>query len=509
MSDEPASAKTEESITAPSLIEALIPVTLLVILLALSVYLYGLDSSSGPIQVSLLTTSLFAGLLASRRGVSFDSLRIAIIEGISAGLGAIFILLGVGALLGIWNMGGTIATVVYYGLDLLKPSYFYFAVSIVCAITGLVTGSSWTTAGTLGVAFVGIAKVLGMDPAITAGAAISGAYMGDKMCPLSETTVLVPSITGAKLSAHIKAMMWTVVPSFCIAALLFLILSLRAHPSSTALDTTQVKATLDATYNIGLITLLPIVILIVLSVLRFPPFVAIYLTALGSGVLACFTQTARVEAFVADPSLGPLLTAFKAIVSAAGTGYSLETGNPSVDKLFSGGGMSSMLTTLWLIIGALTFGAVMERAGYLNSLVTPMLHHATSEGRLTLAVAGSAIGLNILAGDQYVADVIPARTFREEFQRRGYRPETLSRIVEDNGTVTSVLIPWNTCGAYHSAVLGVSTFAYFPYCFFNLINPLLSIVYGFLGFRMEKFKDGEPGSGVVPNVSASAGGGLS
>jgi len=509
MSGNPSSSTTEKERPAPSFREALVPVVLLVVLLATSVYLYGLDSSGGPIQVSLFTTSLFAALLASRRGVSFDNLRIAIIEGISAGLSAIFILLAVGALLGIWNMGGTIATVVYYGLDLLKPSYFYFAVSIVCAITGLVTGSSWTTAGTLGVAFVGISKVLGMDPAITAGAAISGAYMGDKMCPLSETTVLVPSITGAKLSAHIKAMMWTVIPSFCIAAVLFLILSLRANPSTTALDTTQVKATLDATYNIGLVTLLPIVILIVLSVLRFPPFVAIYLTALGSGVLACFTQRDRVDAFVADPSLGPVLTGIKAIISAAAMGFTLDTGNPSIDTLFSGGGMSSMLTTLWLIIGALTFGAVMERAGYLNSLVTPMLNHATSEGRLTLAVAGSAIGLNILAGDQYVADVIPARTFKDEFRNRGYRPETLSRIVEDNGTVTSVLIPWNTCGAYHAAVLGVATFDYLPYCFFNLINPLLSMIYGFLGFRMEKYKDGELDDQGLPVTSTAATGGLS
>jgi NhaC family Na+:H+ antiporter len=506
MSEEPASSTNEEAVRAASLCEALVPVGLLVVLLALSVYLYGLDSSSGPIQVSLFTASLFAAMIAARRGVTFDNVRLAIIEGISAGLSAIFILLAVGALLGIWNMGGTIATVIYYGLDLLKPSYFYFAVSIVCAVTGLVTGSSWTTAGTLGVAFVGISSVLGMNGAITAGAAISGAYMGDKMCPLSETTVLVPSITGAKLSAHIRAMMWTVLPSFAIAAVLFLILSVTADPATTSLDTDQAKAALDSTYNIGLITLLPIVLLIALSVLRFPPFVAIYLTALGSGVLACFTQRAVVEAFVNDPNLGIVLTSIKAIVSAAGTGFALDTGNPSIDSLFSGGGMASMLSTLWLIIGALTFGAVMERAGYLHALVTPLLNHATSPGRLTLAVAGSAIGLNVLAGDQYVADVIPARTFKDEFRKRGYRPETLSRIVEDNGTVTSVLIPWNTCGAYHAAVLGIATFDYLPYCFFNLINPLLSIVYGFLGFRMEKFKDGEPDNEVVPGIGAAGGG---
>ena len=475
----------------PSVLESLVPVVSLIVLLASSVILYGLDSSNGAIQISLLSAALIAALMASHRGISFDELRIATVEGISSGLSAIFILLAVGALLGAWNMGGTIATVVYYGLDLLKPSYFYLAVCVLSAITGLVTGSSWTTAGTLGVAFIGISKVLGMDPHITAGATISGAYFGDKICPLSETTVLVPSITGATVSKHIRAMMWTVIPSLAISMVLFLILSLTSNVSSTAIDTGQVKATLDSIYTIGPITLLPIVLLIVLSVLKLPPFVAIYLTAAASSVLACFTQTDIVKAFVNDPSLGTLGTALTAIFSSMANGFTLKSGIPQIDDLFSGGGMSSMLTTLWLILAALAFGAVMERAGYLNALVQPLLRKSSSPGGLTVAVAGSAIGLNILAGDQYVADVIPARTFSPEFKKQGYRPETLSRIVEDTGTVTSVLIPWNTCGAYHAAVLGVATFDYLPYCFFNLINPIISIVYGFLGFRMEKFTESE------------------
>ena len=483
----------------PSLTEALIPVVVLIVLLALSVFLYGLDSSNGAIQISLFTAATVAALLAARRGISYDNIRNAVVEGLSAGTGAIFILLAVGALLGVWNMGGTIATVIYYGLDLLKPSYFYFAVCIICAITGFITGSSWTTAGTLGVAFIGISQILGMDSAITAGAAISGAYMGDKMCPLSETTVLVPSITGATVSAHIKAMAWTVIPSFSIAAVLFLILSLRADVSSEAIDTSMAKATLNSAFNIGPITLLPIVLLVLLTLLKLPPFIAIYLTAIGSGILACLTQPDVVNAFVADPSLGTVGKSLEAVISAMANGFSLDSGNVQIDDLFSGGGMSSMLTTLWLIIGALAFGAVMERAGYLQRLVEPLLAHAHSGGKLSLAVAGSAIGLNILAGDQYVADVIPARTFSPEFKKRGYRPETLSRIVEDNGTVTSVLVPWNSCGAYHAAVLGVATFDYLPYCFFNLINPLISILYGFLGFRMEKFDSGEAHSiGEIP-----------
>jgi NhaC family Na+:H+ antiporter len=490
----------------PSLLEALVPVAVLIVLLAISVWLYGLDSSGGAIQVSLFTAATVTALMASRRGVPFENLRIAVVEGISAGLSAIFILLAVGALLGAWNMGGTIATVIYYGLDLLEPSYFYFAVCVICAVTGLVTGSSWTTAGTLGVAFIGIGQILGMDPAITAGAAISGAYMGDKMCPLSETTVLVPSMTGATVSAHIRAMMWTVLPSFGIAAVLFLILSWQADVSSTAIDTSEAQASLDAVFNIGPLTLAPIVLLIVLTILKLPPFVAIYLTAIASSIFACFTQRDVVEAFVDDPDLSTLSTSLKAVISSMATGFSLDSGVPQIDALFSGGGMSSMLTTLWLIIGALAFGAVMERAGYLHRMVEPLIAHANTPGKLSASVAGSAIGLNVLAGDQYVADVIPARTFSPEFRRQGYRPETLSRIVEDNGTVTSVLVPWNTCGAYHAAVLGVSTFDYFPYCFFNLINPAISLIYGFLGFRMIKYDDVNSNTGPAVAETPIAGG---
>ena len=383
MSDTPSQSDRSPA-PEPSLVEALVPVALLIVLLAASVWLYGLDSSSGAIQVSLFTAATVTALMAARRGVSFEELRIAAVEGISAGLSAIFILLAVGALLGVWNMGGTIATVIYYGLDLLEPSYFYFAVAVICALTGLVTGSSWTTAGTLGVAFIGIAQILGMDTAITAGAAISGAYMGDKMCPLSETTVLVPSITGATVSAHIRAMMWTVLPSFGIAAVLFLILSWRAEASSTAIDTSQAQATLDSVFNIGPITLAPIVLLIVLSVLRLPPFIAIYLTALGSALLACFTQPDVVESFVNDPDLGTIGMNLKAIISSTATGFSLDSGVPQIDSLFTGGGMSSMLVTLWLIIGALAFGAVMERAGYLHRLVEPLIERADTPGKLSL-----------------------------------------------------------------------------------------------------------------------------
>jgi NhaC family Na+:H+ antiporter len=426
----------------------------------------------------------------------------AIIGGISSAMGAIFILLAVGALIGTWNMSGTIPTIVDYGLRVLDPAWFYVAVAIICAVTGAVTGSSWTTAGTLGVAFVGIAHVLGVSPEITAGAVISGSYFGDKMSPLSETTILTPSLVGGVTTGeHIRAMAWTTGPAFAIALVLFLGISLSEDATASSVDIDSAQATLQQTYNISAINLLPLVVLIGFSILKFPAFLSIFLTALFSGILACFTQYDNViqfarnpdlrAPFAADPDLSAPFALIKGIYAAMGTGYESTSGVESVDTLFSGGGMSGMLLTVWLILGALGFGAVMERAGFLNKLVQGVIAKAKSGGKLVATVVGTAIGLNIIAADQYIAIVLPARTFRLEFKRRRYKPRVLSRVVEDSGTVTSVLIPWNSCGAYHTGVLGISTFEYAPYCFLNILNPIISLIYGFTGFRMEKYGPGE------------------
>jgi len=476
----------------PSLLDALIPVVALIALIALSVYLFGLDATSGPLQIAIFTAMVVAGLIAHKNGLNYVVLGDAIIGGVSSALGAIFILLAVGALIGTWNMAGTIPTIVDYGIRVLDPAWFYVAVAIICAVTGSVTGSSWTTAGTLGVAFVGIAHILGVSPEITAGAVISGSYFGDKMSPLSETTILTPSLVGGVTTGeHIRGMLWTTGPSFVIALVIFLGISLSENPSASSVDISAAQATLQQSFNISAINLLPLVILIGFSLIKFPAFLSIYLTALFSGILATITQHDNVIQFANDPSLSSPAALIKGIYAAMATGYVSTSGVESIDTLFSGGGMSSMLLTVWLILGALGFGAIMERAGFLNKLVEGVLTRAKSGGALVTTVIFSAIGLNIIAADQYIAIVLPTRTFRAEFKRRGYKPRVLSRVVEDSGTVTSVLIPWNSCGAYHTGVLGISTFEYAPYCFFNILNPIISLIYGFTGFRMEKYKPGE------------------
>jgi NhaC family Na+:H+ antiporter len=429
---------------------------------------------------------MVAGLVAFKNGHTVAALRDAAIGGVTSAMGAIFILLAVGALIGAWNMAGTIPTVVSYGIALLRPAIFYAAVALICAAVGAVTGSSWTTAGTLGVAFLGMAPILGSSPTIAAGAVISGAYMGDKMSPLSETTVLVPSLVGGvTVSQHIRGMLWTVVPSFGAAFLIYLVIGILDDPASSAIGVDAARDTLAEAFDISPLNLLPLALLIVVTLYKVPPFLGIFAVAVFSAILACFTQRDAVAAFVDEPGQGVVLDSVEAVYRALANGFESASGNATIDGLFSSGGMSSMLTTVWLILGALSFAAIMEEAGFLNRLIAPIIDRAHTDAGAITSVAATSVGLNVVTGDQYVAVVLPSRVFRPEFARRGLAPRTLSRTVEDTGTVTSPLVPWNSCGAYMTGVLGVPTVQYLPFAFFNLLNPLVALVYAFTGFRVE------------------------
>jgi NhaC family Na+:H+ antiporter len=388
---------------------------------------------------------------------------------------AVFILLAIGALMGTWNMAGTIPTIVYYGLGVLNATWFYLATAFICGLVGLATGSSWTTAGTLGVAFVAIAPLVGASQVIAAGAVISGAYFGDKMTPISETTVLVPSLVGGVTTQeHIGAMVWTSGVAFAIALVLFALIGVVAPVSTTSFDTATAQATLASEFNIGPINLLPLVLLLILSIRKAPAFLSVFASALFAGVLAVY--------------------------KALATGFVSTTGNGTIDALFSRGGMASMLTTIWLVLSALSFAGIMEDAGFLERLIRPVVARARWTGGLIFAVLATGIGLNIVAGDQYVADVLPARIYRDEFTKRGLTPRMLSRAVEDSGTVTSPLVPWNTCGAYMAGVLGVATSAYLPLCFFNLLSPVISLLYGITGFQIEHLP-GPSGAGEAAETA--------
>jgi Na+:H+ antiporter, NhaC family len=487
-------AETRHRLRDPSLADAIIPLVALVVLIAGSLALFGLDALDGPIQVALVLSAMVAALVVLRKGHSWSDVQASGQRALSSITSAVFILLAVGALIGTWNLSGTIPTLVYYGIQVLSPAWYYAASALICGVIAMSIGSSWTTAGTIGVGLVGIAVMLGVSPAITAGAVISGAYLGDKLSPLSETTVLTAQMVKVDVYQHIKRQAWTSIPAFMIAFVLFLLLGLWVGPPlAHTVGTTAELHALGDIYWITPLNLLPLLLLVVLSARKAPASLALAASAIFAGILGVFTQHTVVRGFVDHPGLDPVRASIRAIWQAMASGFSMRSGIPEVDQLLSRGGMSSMLYTLWLIIGAVTFGTLIEEFGLINRLIDPMIRAARGTGRLYVTVFASAFGLNIIAGDQYIALVLPSRVFRAEFARRGLAPTNLSRLAADSGTVTSPLVPWNSCGAFMGAVLGVSTLLYVPYAFFCIASPLLSVIYGFTGFKIEKVESVAPG----------------
>ena len=476
---------------SPSLFDALIPIAALVLMLAISVYLFGSDSSSGPNQIVLTMAAAIASIVGIRNGYKWFDLQGAIIAGIGTAMIAILILLSVGALIGTWLMAGTVPSLIYYGMQMLSPQWFFAAACLICAIAALATGSSWTVAGTLGVALIGVSMGLGLSPAIAAGAIVSGAYFGDKMSPLSDTTNLAPAVVGTDIFTHIRHMVWTTGPSFTVALVLFALIGLGTDPQADSAALAQLMLTLDQSFNISAVAMLPLAVVFYMAYKKVPPLPTILFGALLGGVLAVILQPEGVLRFADSPELSRGMAMTKGVWLALSDGYVSTTGVAEVDNLLTRGGMSSMLVPIWLIITALAFGAVLEHTGMLQRLVDGALKRAKSTGSLITTVVLSCIGINIVAADQYIAIVLPGKMYRAEFARRRLEPKNLSRVIEDAGTLTSPLVPWNTCGAYMAATLGVGTLAYLPFAFFNLINPLVSIVYGFTGFTIVKMDEGD------------------
>lgn len=482
---------TASSKQEPGLAQSLIPVVVLIALLSASVYLYGDGSSSGPNQIALILAAMVAAALGARNGYTWKELQKGIVHGISLSTGAVLILLMVGSLIGTWILSGTVPAMIYYGLSILSPDWFYAAALIICAVVALATGSSWTTAGTIGVALIGIATVQGLHLGLAAGAIISGAYFGDKMSPLSDTTNLAPAMAGTDLFTHIRHMVWTTAPSILLALLLFGVIGLRLGGATDAPEIAAMQAEIAAQFNVGWYVLLPAVLVVVLVVRKVPAFPALFIGALTGCLFAVLFQRPAVLQSVGETDLTPALAILKGTWTALFDGYTSSSGNAALDELLTRGGMSSMLNTVWIIISAMMFGAVMETTQMLQRIAAAILSTVRGSGSLIAATLGTSIGMNIIASDQYIAIVLPGRMFRAEFRRRGLRAKNLSRTLEDGGTITSPLVPWNTCGAFMAGTLGVPTLVYLPFAFFNLINPLVALVYGFTGFTIEKIPPGE------------------
>ncbi|MFJ9390684.1 Na+/H+ antiporter NhaC [Nocardioides sp. NPDC101246] len=471
----------------PSLIDSLLPLAALALLIGGALTLFGLDALDGPIQVALMLCCAIAALIAMKNGHDFAAVQETGRGALASVTSAIFILLAVGALIGVWNLSGTIPTLVYYGIQILSPGWYYVATAVICGVVALCIGSSWTTAATIGVGLVGIAGLIGVSPEITAGAVISGAYLGDKTSPLSETTILTAQIVGVDVHEHIRRQVWTSVPAFLIALVVFTVLGVTGSDTVSQAETDSDLSRLDEVFWITPLALLPIVLLGYLSIRKVPASIALLASTLFAGVLGALLQPGVYADFVAGAG-NVVVESVKAVWLAMANGFSIATGIPDVDRLLSRGGMDSMLLTIWLILGAVTFGALLEEFGLIDRLVQPMIRAARSTGRLFLTVFACAFGLNVVAGDQYIALVLPSRIFRAEFARRGLAPTNLSRLAADSGTVTSPLVPWNSCGAFMGATLGVSTLLYLPYAVFCYASPALSVLYGVTGFRVEKIE---------------------
>ncbi|MCI5107999.1 MAG: Na+/H+ antiporter NhaC [Pseudomonadales bacterium] len=455
----------------------------LICLLSLSVFLFGEDASYGPNQIALCFGAAVAAMIGWRNGQTWSEIEESIVTGITVSMKPILILFSVGLLIGSWIMSGTVPTMIYYSLLILDPAIFYMATCIICALIALSIGSSWTVAGTVGIALIGAAAGLGLSVEITAGAIISGAYFGDKMSPLSETTNLAPAVAGTDLFTHIGHMVWTTLPSITIALILFAIIGFNIDGTDNAENLAITMQLLDENFVLNPLMLLPVIVLLVMANKRLPPIPTIMTGAfIGVGLALIFQRPAIFN--LAGEAPNAFFALFKGVWYTLFDGFVLDSGNATLDDLMTRGGMSSMLNTVWLILCAMVFGAVMDHTGLLRCLVTYALSFVHSTGSLIATTIATCIGANIITSDQYIAVVLPGRMYKLEYENRNLDMKNLSRTLEDAGTVTSPLVPWNTCGAYMAGTLGVATFAYLPYCFFNLINPVVAMIYGFTNFKV-------------------------
>lgn len=478
---------------------AFIPALVLIGLMGCAVWLFGDASAAGPAQIVLLVAAGAANIIGLCYGMKWSALEEAVVHSVSRAIPASLILLAVGALIGTWMMSGTAPAMIYYGLGLISPQWFYPAAALICASVSVSIGSSWTTAGTVGLALVGAATIMGLSPEVTAGAVVGGSYFGDKLSPLSDSTNLAAAVVGVNLFDHVRHMLTTTIPSLIIATLIFAGFSLSQGGAAASVDAiAQTRETLKAAYELGPVTMLPLVVVFVLAIRKFPPYPTIAFGALLGGLVAVFRQPEIVRAF-ADPAgeLPYAAAMLKGVWQALSTGFRSSLGDAELDRLLTRGGMSSMMTIIWMVIAALSFAASMESTGLLERLTAPLIARIRGVGSLVTATVFSAIAMNIFSATQYMAIIIPGRMYVKEYKKRGLAPVNLSRTVEDAGTMTSALVPWTTCGVFMAGALGVPTLDYLPFAFINLLNPLLAIIYGFAGIALIKAKNTAPESAAV------------
>lgn len=467
-----------------SIWEALIPVIALIGMLGFNVYVYGDDSLSGSNQFILLLGGAIAAIVGFYNKIKYDTMIDAVAGNVQSTTGAILILLMVGALAGTWMVSGIIPTMIYYGLQILNPTIFLGACVIICSVISIATGSSWTTSATVGIALIGIAEALGISVGMTAGAILSGAYFGDKLSPLSDTTNLAPAMAGTDLFTHIRYMTLTTVPTILITLVIFIIIGLNLDVSGTT-DTSSILTSIESAFTISPWLFVVPVVVIALIIKKVSPLIALLLGTL-LGALAALIFQPEIIAQIAGTENLNFISGYQGIMNAITVDTSVVTDNENLNDLFSSGGMAGMLGTIWLIICAMVFGGIMEAIGALAKISEALLNLFHTTFGLFASTVMSCLALNATASDQYLAIVVPGKMFAKAYRDKGLAPENLSRTLEDSGTVTSVLVPWNTCGAYHSGVLGVPVLSYMGYAFFNYLSPFMTLLFAALGLKIKQ-----------------------
>jgi Na+:H+ antiporter, NhaC family len=472
---------------SPSFFIALLPIVVLVGLLVLNVKIYGEDATYGSNQIALIIATAIAAVIGLRLGFTWKKLEKGIVKSIKSALPAILILLLIGSLAGTWMISGIVPTMIYYGLEIINPSIFLVAACIVSAIVAMATGSSWSTIATVGLALIGVGEALGFHLPMVAGAIISGAYFGDKMSPLSDTTNLAPAMAGTDLFTHIRYMALTTVPSIFLTLIIFLILGFTIDTTTNAASVENIMNTIQGKFYVSPILLLVPVIVVVLIIKKVSAVPALLIGTLLGAFAAVLFQPDIIQQIAGETSSYGM-SSYKASMNAMfGKISILEEGN-SMERLLKTRGMEGMMNTIWLIICAMAFGGVMEACGLLQKITKSVVKMAKSTGSLIATTAGTCVFFNATASDQYLAIVVPGRMFADTYEERGLAPQNLSRTLEDSGTVTSVLFPWNTCGAAQSSILHVATGEYWMYCFFNLISPAMTMIFGYFNIKIAKLK---------------------
>lgn len=470
----------------PSPLLSLVPLIILVTMLGVTIHLFGSDALAGGSQICLLTASaicVWIGMMGYGR--TWKEFEDAIIQNIGNIGTALIILLLIGCLSGAWMVCGTVPTLIYYGIQIINPDFFLVSTCIICAIVSVMTGSSWTTIATIGIALLGIGKAQGFEEGWIAGAIISGAYFGDKVSPLSDTTVLASSTAGTPLFSHIKYLMFTTVPSVIITLIIFTIAGL-SHETSTTLDIAEFTQGLNQKFDISLWLLIVPITTGILIAKRVPSIITLFLSTAIAIIFALIFQPDLLKE-IAGTDDG-VMTQIKGALSTLFGSTSLDAGNAEINDLIATRGMSGMMDTIWLIICAMCFGGTMTAGGMLESITSFLMRFTKRCVSLVASTVATGLFMNLTTADQYISIILTGNMFRDIYKKNGYENRLLGRTVEDSVTVTSPLIPWNSCGMTQSTILNVSTFVYLPYCFFNYISPLMSILIAATGYRIVKGK---------------------